>query len=347
MKSQFRATSPRDAAAVARFLQRVFRIDEDRPTVAPPHLHWKCWEARSDWSDSRGYAIFRENEILAHGTVVPLWCTSGGRRLKVVHLIEWAADPDSVGVGVRLLRQISRMVDVIIVVGGSPATQKILPVLGFETHGQVTRFARPLHPLRRLAGQDPSLRLAAQFARALVWSQRVPRVPVGGWSARPISADQTASAPIPWPGGRPGPTAFERTAEVMAYFLKCPATPMALFCVEKDGSPRGHFLLAEAPGQVRLVDFSVDSSDPADWRVLVQLAVLQAKQYRRAAELVSVGSDPVTFGALSDCGFHARDSQPLRLLACGGSVLPETPVRFQMIDSDAAYLHRNHNDFWA
>ena len=102
---------------------------------------------------------------------------------------------------------------------------------------------------------------------------------------------------------------------MMAYFLKCPATPMALFGVERDGSPRGYFLLAEAPGQVRLVDHSADSSDPDDWLAVVQLAVEQARRYPDAAELVSVGSDPLTCRALSGCGFHARDRLPLRLLA--------------------------------
>jgi len=315
--------------------------------VAAPHLHWKCWESRSDWPDSRGYAISRDNEILAHGTVVPLCCTSGGRKLQVVHLIDWGADPSSVGSGVTLLRRISRMVDAMVVVGGSDATQKILPALGFEIRGEVTRYARPLRPLRRLVGQAPSLRLGAQFVRAVVWAQRAPSVSVEGWSARPIAAEEAASSAIPWPAGGPGPTAFARSAESMAYWLKCPATPMALFGVEKDGSLRGHFLLAEAPGQVRLVDYSIDSSDPDDWLALVQLAVHQARQYPDAAELVSVGSDPVTCRALSGSGFHARESLPLRFLACGGAELPEPPVRFQMIDSDAAYLHRNQNDYWA
>lgn len=163
MKSQFRAKTPRDAHAVTAFLQRVFDMEAGHPMVAAPQLHWECWESRSDWPESRGYAIFHDDEILAHGTVVPLSCTSRGGKL------------------------------------------------------------------------------------------------------------------------RPGATAFERTTERMDDLPKYPAAPMALVGVDKDGAPGG---------------------------------------------------------------FHARDGLPLRLLACGDSALPETPLRFQMIDSDAAYLHRDQNDSW-
>lgn len=348
MKSQFRSTTPQDAAAVAAFLQRVFGMDPGHPTVEPGHMYWKCWENRADWPGSRGYVMTKESEIVAHGSVVPLSCRCGDRRLKVIHLIDWAAEPKSVGSGVTLLKRIGQSVDAILVVGGSESTQKILPALGFKTCGQVTRYARPLRPLRRLAGQtNPTWRLGAQFARSLLWSWRAPAERVQGWEVCRIAPDQLVSAAIPWPKPGPKTAVFERTAEMMSYYLRCPATPMELYAVAKEGSVRGYFLTAFAPAQARVVDFWIDSGDRGDWRALVQLAVRQARQNHGVAEVVSVGSDPFTMQSLVDCGFHARGSDAMRMLACGGNALPETAIRFQMLDSDAAYLHNGGAEFWA
>src|ERR1700722_360646 len=111
MKSEFRDTSPQDAPAVAAFLQRIFDIDANLPLIVPRHLHWKNWEERSDWPGSRGYVMTREDAITAHGTVVPLSCVNGQQHLKIVHVIDWAADPKSVGSGVTLMTRIARMVD--------------------------------------------------------------------------------------------------------------------------------------------------------------------------------------------------------------------------------------------
>lgn len=347
VKSQFRDTSAQDAPAIAAFLQRIFEMAPGQPLVAPRHLHWKCWEDRSDWAGSRGYVIAKEGEILAHGTVVPLSCLDGQRRLKMIHLIDWAADPQSVGSGVILLKRIARVVDAVLVVGGSKLTQKVLPALGFHSCGEVTRFARPLRPLRRLDGQKLSLRALAQFARSLLWSWQAPSVRTPGWIASRIAPEKLVSAAVRWPRAAEGTAIFERTAETVAYFLKCPATPMELYSVAKDGSGRGYFLLAYAPGQARIVDFHVDCGDREDWRILIQLAVSQAKRNPAVAEVVSMGSDPVTRQALVDCGFHDRGSSTLRLLPAKGVELPVGPIRFQMIDSDAAYLHTKTRAYWA
>jgi hypothetical protein len=134
----------------------------------------------------------------------------------------------------------------------------------------------------------------------------------------------------------------------MAYFLKCPAAPMSLYAVAREGSPRGYFLLAHAPGQARIVDFHVDSDAPEDWRILIQLAVSQSmRDYPTVAEVISVSSDPVSRQALAGSGFHARGDSPLRLLPAKGVELPAEPVRFSMIDSDAAYLHENQPSYLA
>jgi hypothetical protein len=223
----------------------------------------------------------------------------------------------------------------------------VLAALDFKTCGEITKFVRPLRPLRRLAGQKPSLRMGAQFARSLLWSWQGPSVETQGWIASRIAPEQLRARAMPWPRAAEGTAIFERAEDTVAYFLKCPATPMELYSVAKDGSCRGYFLLAHAPGQTRIVDFYVNSEGRDSWRALIQLAVFVAKQNPTAAEVVSVGSDSVTRQALLDCGFHARGSSALRLLPGKGVELPTGPIRFHMIDSDAAYRHANQYAYWA
>jgi hypothetical protein len=346
-KSQFRATSPEDAGAVSLFLQRIFEMSPQSSVVEPRHLHWKNWEERADWPGSRGYVMINQDEIVAHGTVVPISARSGERQSKMVYLIDWAAESKSVGSGVALLKSIGRFVDTIMIAGGSEMTQKILPALGFKPCGQVHRFARPLRPLRRLSGQKFGWRLCAQFARSLVWTLQAPSERVPGWEARRIMPDDLAASAIPWPKPARGVMLFERTPDLIGYYLRCPAVPMEFYVVEKEGSARGYFLLAFDPSQARLVDFWIDSPDPRDWRTLVQLAVRQAEHNQNVAEVVSLASDPAGSQALLDSGFHDRGSAPLSLLACNKKELPDMPICFRMLDSDTAYRHDDENEFWA
>ncbi|HXW89085.1 MAG TPA: hypothetical protein VEK33_00925 [Terriglobales bacterium] len=347
MKSQFQETSAVDAPAVAAFLQRTLDLNPDVPLIAPRHLHWKCWEERADWPGSRGYVLTRGGAIAAHVSVVPLSCRVGQARLRMIHPIDWAADPTSVGSGVHLLKQITQLADAVVVVGGSEAAQKVLAAVGFKTLGEVTKFARPVRPLRRLAGQKASVRTGAQFARSLLWSLQAPSLRREGWVASRVVAEQLVSQAVRWPRPELGTAIFERTEDMVAYFLKCPATAIELYAVRRNGAPRGYFLLAHAPGQTRIADFYVDSEDREAWRAAVELAVFEAKRNPMAAEVVSLGSDAVTRQALLDCGFHARGNFPLRVLPGKGVDLPAQPIRFHMMDNDAAYLHTNQNAYWA
>ncbi len=340
MKSRFRPTTPDDALAVAAFLQRIFAIDADRPLVASDHLDWKYWQDCPGWVGSRGYVITKDGAITAHGAVVPLSCVIGGERLQLVHLIDWAADPKAVGSGVTLLKNIAAMADAVLIAGGSETTQKVLPALGFKDRGEVTKCALPLRPGRHWAEQKPSLRSAAKFARNLLWSWRAPSVAPNGWSASRAEPEQVAFEAVRWPS-------FERSAERFRYLVACPVASMELYSVSKEGKQRGYFMLAHVPGQVRIADFFADSEDPYDWRSVVELAVLQAKRDQDAAEVVALGSDELTTQALTDSGFRPRGQSAMRLLCRKGVELSAGTIQFQMIDSDAAYLHDGRVAYWS
>ncbi len=347
MTTEFRETRPEDSQAVAAFLRSVFATEPSLPFIAPPNLHWKNWEPRPDWTGSRGYAIAKDGVTVAHGTVVPLSCLAGQQRLKMVHLIDWAADPKSVGSGVVLLKRVAEMADAILACGGSAMTQKVMPALGFKTCATVTSYVRPVRPLKRLAGDEASIRAVARFGRSLLWSLQAPSLRSGRWTASRVRREQLHSTPIPWPRAREGTAILERSADVMDYFLRCPVAPMTLYAVNRDGSSLGYFLLVHVPGQARIVDFYAESDSQEDWKAVLQLAVARAMEDPAIAEVVSLGSDPVTHSALLSAGFHPRGQEPLRILLRKGVEAPAGSFRFQLIDNDVAYLHDNKASYWA
>jgi hypothetical protein len=123
---------------------------------------------------------------------------------------------------------------------------------------------------------------------------------------------------------------------------------MELYLLEKDGQPRGYFLLTHPPGQVRLADCWLDADDPFDWCSLLHCAVREAHRRPDAAELVVWGSDPLLASCLEECGFHPRSSRPVQILASKSCNLPaNASLRVQMLDCDAAFLHTGSPVLWA
>jgi hypothetical protein len=348
MKSQFRSTTAEDAGAIAAFLQRIFSMDPAHPGIEPRHMRWKYWDEWPDWPGSRGYVLTQDEEIVAHGAVVPLTCLWDGRKLKVVRLIDWAAQGKSVGSGVALMKRAGQMADAVMAVGGAEATLKIFPALGAKRFGVAHSYARPLRPLRRLWGErNANWRAGARFARGFLWRLRAPSSAPPGWAARRIAADQIVSVPFPRPTPRPGTAVFERSAASLSYYLQCPSVRMELYAVEQGQSARGYFLLAFILGQVRIVESWVDSGDAADWRALHLLAVREAMRRPDAVEVATMCSDPITRRSLVECGFHHRGTSELYLLDCSKRGLPEAELRVQMLEGDAAYWHDGSGRLWA
>jgi len=340
MKLQFRSTSPDDAAAISALLEKAFGMGPENPSLEPGIMRWKYWDEWSDWPESRGYVLTQDDEIVAHGAVVPLTCLWEGRRIRVVRVIDWCAREKPPGSGVVLMKRIGQMADAVMAVGGTAVTLKIFAALGAKNSGSYRSYARPLRPLRRLlAERDADWRAGARFARGLLWSLRAPSSVPAGWEASRVTADQLASTAFPKPVPTPGMAVFERSTASLSYYLRCPAIPFELYAVRKNGEARGYFLLAVAGRQVRLVESWVNSSDAADWRALHLLAMRQARQHPEAVEFATMCSDPITRESLEWCGCHDRGGSELHLLDCAKRGLPDGNLRVQMLEGDAAYLH--------
>jgi hypothetical protein len=324
-----------------------------RPNAEPAHLEWKYWRERSDWPGARSFAMFRGDEILAHAAFIPGACLeargSPGLRVKTRHIIDWAARSTATGAGVSLLKYIGQGTDALLAIGGSAQTLAILPHLGFRAAGMATCFVRPLHPLRILTrSQYPAVKLLPRLARSAYWKMRAPSGSRDGWGSRHVEPGELSALDVVLPAPRAGLTVFERGPGMFHYALTCPIASMDLYALEQAGRLRGYFLLAFAMRQARLADCWVDSEDPADWRALIQCAVVRASEHARAAELAAWASDSRLSQQLLECGFHARDVLPVQVLAARNPELPESTLRVQMLDNDAAYRHHPvHNEFLA
>jgi hypothetical protein len=309
MKSEFRATSPEDAASIRKFFENSRGEGSNLAQVDAETMAWKYWTPHPFWEGSRSYVLKRDDQIAAHGAVVPARCVRGRDRFRAFHLIDWVASPDAQGAGVSLFRRIQQLADATYVVGGSAMTQQILPVLGFQDLGMATKFARPLRPLKRFtAAPVKNWRTVAQAARSALWKVRAPAGPPAGWAATALSKEELGS--VQWPVA--DSVFFERTAEAFAYLLTSPEGKFRFYRV---GQKPGYFALAVGIAQVRIVDAWINSENLDDWRDLYLTAVATARAIPDAVELVTMASDDRTRQALRRTGFHARGESPIRFFS--------------------------------
>ena len=302
-------------------------------------MYWKYWRERPDWSGSRGFVMERSGAVVAHGAVIPLICEWKNRQMRLAYLIDWAAQRDCAGAGVTLLKRVGQMVEGIFTVGGSESTRKILPSLGFKAIGTATRFILPLRVLARLPDSFRGSRSAARFARNLLLSARRgrPAAIPPGWNARRVVLKELGAVRFPTPRAHGTRAVFMRSPAAIGDLLECPSAPAELYVVEQETRARGYFLLTMAGRQCRIAEAWVETDQIRDWQALFTLAVREAKAHLQIAELVAVASTDTEAQALRKAGVPACGQFPMRLWIRNREA-PET-IRYQMVDSDAAYLH--------
>lgn len=338
-----RPSGPEDAAAIAALMSEAGL----RSNTEPRHLHWKYWQERPDWPGSRSYVMTDGSAVLAHAGVMPATLLADGQRLRLAHVIDWAARRSEVGAGVALMKHIGRLTEALYAIGGSADTVRILPQIGFRACGAVAGYVRPLSPfnLWREAGAR-SWRILPRMARSMLWLMTASRPSLEGWSARPLAERESDRIAPVLPQAHAGVAVLERGEALFRYMLACPIVPMMLYAVEHAGRVRGYFLLALVGGQTRLADAWVDSAQPTDWRALVGCAVREASRREEAVELVAWSSDPRLAQALADNGFHQRFTLPV-MLRGGAQAACAPALRVQMLDNDALYLYEGRDQLWA
>lgn len=253
-----------------------------------------------------------------------------------MHFIDWAADPHALGAGVRLLRRVAGLVQMTCAVGGSAATRKILPLLGFHSANDAITLARPVRPVRQvLTHQYRNWKLPLRLVRNMWWSLVSPSHPPSGWSC-----EKTLPQMIPeslWHNSTPGPLTRRRSPAQVAYFLSCPIARFELFLAKLDGEPRACFLLSFVPGQVRITDLWLTPETAEHYDEVYALAVKAAIADPSVAEVTARASTEVRIKALRRCGFRVVRRQPIMVRPL--TMVPPEGLDCQFIDNDAAFLN--------
>jgi hypothetical protein len=313
-KLEVRASVPEDAPAITQLCQRLLSVPEGSPMFEPALLAWKYWRPWPTWPSARSHVVTRGAELLAHIAAIPVTYRSGGETWTLLHPLDWAASSEVVGVGAMLLSRLSKLADGLLVVGGSAMTQRMLAPLGFRPLPEVGRFAA-----RPCAGAP------------------------AGVAVRELAADEV---PVLEEIFAPGLVAL-RSPALHSLWAECPAlSGIVARAVLGAGAAIGGFLLGLVPGQARILDVWCASPDPADWARVLLAARFEAARHPGAAEVVMLANTSLERDALLRAGFEPCGGVQMHLLSRRLAPHAELGLRFQLLDGDAAFLHRGSPESW-
>jgi len=335
MGSILRPTTIDDEAQLIDFLTRVFSVGRDAPFVNPNVLRWKYWVPRPDWSDPRSFVIEKGGQIVAHAGLWPVTVRTGSGVERGAHMIDWASDPQTPGVGVSLLQRLTKSYDFIYSIGGSDMTQAILPKFGFRVSTKALTFARPLRPWRQmLQHQSKDVRLPLRLARNFWWSRTPARVLTPGWVATEAAASDVSGTEV---------LTADRDGSFFHYLQQCPAARFLGFHILNEGRKSGFFALSVVGKQARLAGLWLENPSSECWRIAFHLVQDAALRHTAASELFphrrrgSRGSRNSGRYAIAgaDPGFPLTEGNR-------GAALP---LHFQMWDNDSAFLGSDRAEF--
>jgi Acetyltransferase (GNAT) domain len=341
MPLRIEPTDPTQQAAVIEFLASVFHTNSKASFLEPRLIHWKYFEPCADWTVPRSLLAWQDGKIVAHTGIVPITFRVPGRDVRVIHLIDWAADPAAPGAGVLILRKAQSLAqaDAILAVGGSHDTREIMPRLDFKEMGELRVFARVVRPWAQLrTGSFRGFKAPVRFLRNFLWSMApLPSVPER-WSAEPVdqfddcTSGVFATQPV-------GPfTCCGRTAAVLNYMLRCPGAKFAAYLLHENKQLRGYFLLSQVGRQYRIADMQLASAVPADWQAAWALATRATAENAETCEVAAAASVPLSTDIISESGYHLRDSQPIFISDPKKLLAGAPPLKIDLLDGEGAYL---------
>lgn len=331
--------SPQQREPLISFLSETFHLPTTAPFIHRDLLRWKYDDPHPDWPGSRSYAWMDQGQIAAHACLCPLNYRTGAELIKTSYLIDWAAGRRTPGAGALLLRKLASYFQVLIAIGGSEDTVKILPKLGYRTTGEISFFARVIRPWRQFR-TDPFPRgwkAPLRLARNTMWGfTPAPAVPPD-WSCTALSAFDESHASL-----LDAPTSFaatRRTPDFMNYLLRCPAARMSAYLIHHNRTACGWFILAQTHGVIRIADLRVTTSTPQAWPAAYALATRTALRDPNGCELVAAASTPLAVEGIRQSGFRFHHAEPVFLLDPKGLLAHQAPIDVSLIESDAAYIY--------
>jgi hypothetical protein len=335
-----RPSEASDLPGLVDLLARAFKVTPDAPFLRADLMKWKYWEPRSDWTEPRSYLVEEEGRIVAHTGIWPAVIQVDGTDRRGIHMIDWAADPDALGAGARLLQHMLHVFDFVYASGGEIRARAIFPLLGFREVARSWKAARPLRPWKMAV--NPMFyewRLPARILRNVGWSLLPRERSVGGWSFE--RADPGDLAP---PSASTAAPADARDAEIprsaafFQYLDRCPGCRCFTYRLMYRGVTKGMFMLMQVRHHARLSVWLQDSTVETR-RIAYSLALRAARSHRDVIELVVMGSTQVAVEAAAGSGFRIRNTTPVFFRARNGLWHDRSPpIQFQLCDLDATFF---------
>lgn len=339
MAYQLTATTPESLPEVAAFLRGVYQASSDSPNFDPALLAWKYYEPGPEWEGSRSFVLRKGDGIVAHGSVWPVRLATPSGTIMAVRVLDWASSAP--GMGVALMNQIAKRADVVLGVGGSDDTLRVLPAMGFKQRGTARIYARVLRPWRQFRTRTfDGSRALARLLRNANWS-RSSLASAAGWTSTRSAPDRHFSfsdRTRDYPESR-------HVAGFLEFMLRCPGAAISYFSLSQNGVPRGYFLLSRVGGQCRLADLRILSEQADDWIAAYSAAAHAAAQDPESCELISYASVPVASQALEANGFRMRGDMPVLALDRRSLLGEPAHLQLAMLDDDSGYLNSPANPY--
>ncbi len=277
--------------------------------------------------------------VAAHSCRWPITIRTPKGDVTAFHLTDWAARADQPGSGIQVLNYACEKAQAAVGVGGTAATKRILPKIGFQEHNSFKVFKRPLHPLKPALSESPKdLRQLARIGRnAWWWLWPINRLP-GGWTVVPIDGFQIPESL--WPQPAAGIAVSLRSPLLLEHISRCPKLRASrLFVLNQAGKEFAYFYLAQVDHEVRLADYGPAGLAPAEARVLAIAALSAARTHFPSATdfLAGTSEQPVCEG-FEQAGLHLYRHDSIRVRQSHEFLSGVQQFRLTMIDWDAVYL---------
>jgi hypothetical protein len=331
-----RPTESKDLPSLAKFLIRIYNFDAADHHASTQLLEWKYLRPRPGWPGSRSYLLEKDGQILAHCGICPVtFHLPDKTTVNSITMMDWAADPTSPGVGVKLFRKLMEMAPTSFIIGGAPATRHIVPRIGFKLVADAFTYSVWLRPWREFQTRPRTPKSILRLFHGLAHPLKNRRALVD-WDFAPVSQFDDSILPV-LTSERLTMTFCNRTVAELNYLLECPHLKMQGFLLRRRGDLIGYFIIGRAQWETRLLDIVVNSSDANDWNLAYAAVVHAALQDPQACRLRVLSSIPLITQALSCNGFWLQYKEPIAIYDPTRVLDRDLPIGFQLFDGDAGF----------
>jgi hypothetical protein len=337
MTTAIRPAERKDIPALAKFLARVYKFAPSDHHADPQFLEWKYLRPGHDRARSRSYLLEKEGGIVAHCGICPVtFHLPGGTTVNSATMMDWAADPSSPGVGIRLFRNLMEMTATSFVIGGAPATRLIVPRIGFRPAGEASIYAAWLRPWREFRTRPFSGRSALRLLHGFSHPLRNRHRADTGWELTAISLFDESILPLLSTTKRNW-TFCQRTLADLNHLLQCPHLKMQGFLLKRQGQLVGSFVIGKAGWEARLLDLVLDSDRIEDWSLACAAVTEAARLDPQICRIRIQATFPVLRDALGQNGYWLQYNEPIMIHDPTKVLDRAFPVSFQLFDGDSGY----------